>query len=167
MAVTQRLLDVWIVETQTVYREVPFTVITDWIQQGRLLPDDRARPTGKGSWYALSAIPAFAPYFPKPEPQRADDQAEALEPVELGFTTRRHGEGEESDPDMIPLIDISLVLLIFFMMTAAAQSGLFSPIDTPPARHMLSSLDEGFWVGIDRGAKGEPVYSLGKKNDQL
>src|SRR5262245_18873215 len=136
MADKRRALDVWVVETGTVYREVPFTVVTDWIQQGRLLPDDKARPAGKGGWYRLADIPAFAVYLPKPEPFRAEDQAEALEPVEAELPSRRHRRDyEEDDPDMIPLIDISLVLLIFFIMTAVVQVGIFSPIATPPAKH--------------------------------
>src|SRR5262245_52020574 len=136
MAEKRRVLDVWVVDTNTVYREVPFTVVADWIQQGRLLAEDKARPSGKGGWFPLGDLPALAAYFPKPEPVRVEDKAEALEPVEFDLAPPRHDE-EADDPDMIPLIDITLVLLIFFMMTAAVQAGLFSPIDTPPARHQL------------------------------
>ena len=35
---------------------------------------------------------------------------------------------------MIPLIDISLVLLVFFMLTAAEMIAV-SPVETPPAEH--------------------------------
>jgi biopolymer transport protein ExbD len=168
MTEKRRILDVWIVETNTVYREVPFTAVADWIQQGRLLAEDKVRPAGKGAWFLLSAIPAFAPFFPKPEPFRVEDQAEALEPVEVGLTPRRHAVGEEDDPDMIPLIDITLVLLIFFMMTAAVSAGIFSPIDTPPAKHQLHTIEQGmFWVGIDRDKQGEPRYSLGKDDREI
>jgi hypothetical protein len=44
MAEKRRFLDIWVVDTNTVYREVPFTVVTDWIQQGRLLVEDKGRP---------------------------------------------------------------------------------------------------------------------------
>jgi biopolymer transport protein ExbD len=169
MAEKRRFLDVWVVETNTVYREVPFTVVTDWIQQGRLLTDDKARPSGKGGWYRLGDIPAFAVYFPKPEPFRVEDQAEALEPVEVDLPTphRRH-QDEDDDPDMIPLIDITLVLLIFFMMTAAVNAGLFSPIDTPPAKHQLATIGEGmFWVGLDKDKQGEVRFSFGKDDRDI
>ena len=33
----RRFLDVWIIESNTVYREVPYTVVCDWIQQGQKL----------------------------------------------------------------------------------------------------------------------------------
>ncbi len=169
MAEKRRFLDVWVVETNTVYREVPFTAVTDWIQQGRLLPEDRAKPSGTPKWYQLADIPAVAVYFPKPEPFRVEDQAEALEPVEADvLPSRRRQQDEEDDPDMIPLIDITLVLLIFFMMTAAVNAGLFSAIDTPPAKHQLAQIKEGsFWVGIDKDKQGELRYSFGKDNRDI
>jgi biopolymer transport protein ExbD len=176
----QRLLDVWVMELNTVYREVPFVVVTDWLQQGRLLGDDCVRLAGSKKWHHVSAVPAFAPYVPKVEPHRAEDKAEALEPVELGFdwghTTR---EEEDEDVDMIPLIDISLVLLIFFMMTASVGSGVLSNIDTPSARHQLATIAKGsYWVGIDtrsragtteKDEQGRPLpwYSLGREQTEL
>ena len=50
MAEKQRFLDIWIVESNTVYKEVPFNVITDWVQQGRLLEADQAKPSGAKDW---------------------------------------------------------------------------------------------------------------------
>jgi len=68
--------------------------------------------------------------------------------------------------DMIPLIDVSLVLLIFFMMTTAIAAGVFSSIPTPTAKHQLTSTDaDMYWIGIelDRDNKEVPPrYSLGK-----
>src|SRR4051812_8473605 len=108
-AAKQRLLDVWILETNTVYREVPFVVVTDWLQQGRLLREDCVRLAGSKKWHAIQAVPALGPYLPRVEAQRAEDKAEALEPVELGFEAHRGpGEEDDEDVDMIPLIDISL-----------------------------------------------------------
>ena len=46
MSKKQVTLDVWIVEGNTVYKEVPYAVVTDWLQQGRLLEDDKAKPSG-------------------------------------------------------------------------------------------------------------------------
>src|SRR5258708_4616478 len=145
----QRLLDVWILEINTVYKEVPFVVVTDWVQQGRLLADDCVRLAGSKKWHAISAVPALGPYLPKIEPQRAEDRAEALEPVALGLEWRRPGEEDDEDVDMIPLIDISLVLLIFFMMAASVSSRLMAGIATPSAPHPPAALTPGtFWDGI-------------------
>src|SRR6516164_8744053 len=138
----QRMLDVWILEINTVYREVPFVVVTDWLQQGRLLGDDCVRLAGSKKWHAIRTVPALRPYLPKVEPQRAEDRAEALEPVELGLEAHGRGEEEDEDVDMIPLIDISLVLLIFFMMTASTVPGVLSAIATPAASHQVASITQ-------------------------
>jgi biopolymer transport protein ExbD len=159
----ERTFDVWIVETNTVYRSVPFAVITDWVQQGRLLAEDKLRaPTGQ-KWVRVSEITAFAAYLPKAEPHRADDRAEALEPVQMEFAWKRRSTGaEDDDVDMIPLIDVSLVLLVFFMMTATVSSAA-ATIAVPEAAFKLIGFNpEMWWIGIDRGADGEPRYSLGR-----
>jgi biopolymer transport protein ExbD len=180
MATTKlRLLDVWIVEINTVYREVPFAVVTDWLQQARLLADDCVRLAGSKKWHAIRAVPALTPYLPRLQPKAAQDRAEALEPVELDVEWRHPGEAEDEDVDMIPLIDISLVLLIFFMMTASVTFGIFSPIATPAAEHQLAAITkDSYWVGIDvrtrggtveKGPDGQPLpwFSSGKDNREL
>jgi biopolymer transport protein ExbD len=179
MAGKKKLLDVWIVDLNTVYREVPYAVVTDWLQQGRLLGDDKVRSAGAANWHTIGRVPALAPYLPKKEEFRAEDQAEALEPVEVGFDWKRADEDDDEDVDMIPLIDISLVLLIFFMMTASVSSGFFSPINTPGARHQLAAISKDqFWIGIDiKGPDGKteksadgkavPWYSLGRDTSVL
>lgn len=175
----ERLLDVWLKDLNEVYSGVPFTVVADWLQQGRLLAEDRVRMAGNQKWHTIAAVPALAPYLPRAEPLQVQDQAEALEPVELGLDWRRPSEDEDEDVDMIPLIDISLVLLIFFMMTATVSSGVLSPIDTPAARHQLEAIaNDTYWVGIQlssRGGKIEPDaqgrplpwYSLGLDKNEL
>jgi biopolymer transport protein ExbD len=162
MTEPRRFLDVWIVETNTIYREVPFSVVADWVQQGRLLEDDMLRPSGTAQWFKVGASPAFAAYLPRAEPYRAEDQAEALEPVHLDFAWKRRPEDEEDDVDMIPLIDISLVLLIFFMMTATVVA-VGAGIEVPPVEHgaELDSNPQTIWIGIDRAIDGAPIYSLG------
>ena len=133
MAEKRRFLDVWIIESNTVYKEVPFAVVADWVQQGRLLADDMIKPSGTKDWFKLGASPEMAPYLPKVTPHRPDDQAEALEPVMLDFAYKRPREDEDDDVDMIPLIDVSLVLLIFFMLTASAAA-VASTVNNPRGR---------------------------------
>jgi biopolymer transport protein ExbD len=156
-------VDVWIVDTNTVYKEVPFTVVTDWLQQGRLLDSDCVKPSNIKDWYHIRDVPGLAAFLPRIEPFRAEDRAEALEPVNVDFAWRPRHDDEEDDVDMIPLIDVSLVLLIFFMMTAtvAASSGLFN---TPVAQYGtgITSDPQMLWVGIERASDGRPVYSFGQ-----
>lgn len=161
MAEKRRFLDVWIVESNTVYREVPYTVVVDWIQQGRLLEDDMLRWSGQAQWFRLGSTPAFSAYMPRPEPHRAEDQAEALESVHSDFGWKRRHDDEDDDVDMIPLIDVSLVLLIFFIMTGSAVV-VASNIKTPQADFGdLVDRPQMIWVGIDKDPDGKPVYTLG------
>ncbi|MFL5244209.1 MAG: ExbD/TolR family protein [Gemmataceae bacterium] len=160
MADNARLVDVWILEGNTVYKEVPFTVVADWIQQGRLLDDDMLRWSGQNDWFRLNSKPIFAAYLPKDEPLRANDEVEAMEPVAGEITIKHKAEQEEDDPDMIPLIDITLVLLIFFIMTttSAFTSGIF----TPEALFGFTTANpQLMWIGINKDPNGELVYSLG------
>ncbi len=163
MADIQRFFDVWIVGTNAAYRKVPYTVVTDWVQQGRLLANDKLRPSGAKEWARLSDVPAFAAFLPQAERHRAEDVAEALEPVEVEMAWKRRPEDEDDDVDMIPLIDVSLVLLVFFIMTTAAIGGAVSFIHTPPAEHKLLAIDKNMiWVGIDRDGDGQLIYYLGQ-----
>jgi len=161
MAEKQRFLDVWIIDSNTVYREVPFAVVTDWVQQSRLLADDMLRPSGTAEWFKVGGSPEFAPYLPKLEPFQAEDQAEALAPVQLDFQLKQSHD-EDDDVDMIPLIDVSLVLLIFFMLTAPGiASGL--GIATPGAVSggTTTPAPEDVQVGV-RLDGDNPVYSFGE-----
>jgi len=160
MAEKRRFLDIWIVETNTVYKEVPFTVVTDWIQQGRLLEGDMYKPSGTRDWLRLGGAAEFEPYFPKPEANRPDDQAEAMEPVDLDLHYTKPHEGEDEDVDMIPLIDVSLVLLVFFMLSATG-AGLAATVSTPEVDATLRGENPGaLRLDIDREGDGAPLYSV-------
>jgi biopolymer transport protein ExbD len=176
-ATKQRVLDVWILESNTVYRQVPFTVVTDWLQQGRLLAEDRVRPVGKEAWYPIGKVAALAAFLPRADPQGVEDQAEALAPVELEVQLPKTVEAEDDEVDMIPLIDVSLVLLIFFVMTAAVQSGMVSPVNTPRVKYIANQMDKDvLWVELNvHSANGKvqlkdgqpvPWYSLGKEGNR-
>jgi biopolymer transport protein ExbD len=160
MAEKRRFIDVWIIDSNTVYREVPFQVVADWVQQGRLLEDDKIRPSGTAEWFRVGGSPDFTPYLPRAEPFRADDQAEALEPVELDFRYRHRHDDEDDDVDMIPLIDVSLVLLIFFMLTAPTVGALFIPTPEATYGHIASNPEE-IVLGINLvDPDSPPVFSM-------
>jgi biopolymer transport protein ExbD len=160
MVEKRRFLDIWIVESNTVYKEVPFEVVTDWLGQGRLLEDDMFKPSGTREWFRFGGHHEFEPYLPKPEPNRTEDRAEALEPVEVSFAFTRPKEDEDEDVDMIPLIDVSLVLLVFFMLTASAAT-MAASVRTPDVEHTITK-DSPSAVRIDiANNEGVPSYSIG------
>lgn len=168
MSEKRRFLDVWIIESNTVYREVPFQVVADWVQQGRLLENDMLRRSGTAEWFPVGGSSDFSPYLPRAEPFRVDDTAEALEPVELDFRWKKRHDEEDDDVDMIPLIDVSLVLLIFFMLTASS-AGLAALVPTPQAEYG-TLLIGGVQLNINLEGDGDnrqPVYSLSVDNRLL
>jgi biopolymer transport protein ExbD len=160
VAEKKRFLDLWILETNTVYKEVPYAVVTDWLQQGRLLEDDKAKPSGTKDWQRLGDLLEMQPFLPRAEVDRPDDQAEALEAVHLDFAYKKPSDQEDDDVDMIPLIDVSLVLLVFFMLTASGLA-VVSPVETPQTEHgVMADAKEGLSIDINRDADGNPVYAL-------
>lgn len=161
MAEKRRMLDVWILETKTVYRAVPYAIVTDWVQQGRLLESDMVRPSGTEKWVPLVSLPDFSVYLPRPEPFRAEDKAEALEPVEVDFSWKRPPPEDDSDVDMIPLIDVSLVLLLFFMMTASVATAA-ALVNTPEALYGAQVANDArmFSIHMTPAADGTTLYSL-------
>lgn len=157
---TASQFDVWLVRANRVYQAVPYEVVADWLQQGRVTATDRARVDGTEPWQDVSAVPGLAVYLPQRSPLPVDDGAEALEPVELGIVIRHRRGDDDDDVDMVPLIDISLVLLIFFMMTATvAVAG--SRVIVPESQYaMLISGPSMLSIGMDLGPDGQPVYSF-------
>jgi biopolymer transport protein ExbD len=167
MAEKRRFYDLWIVEANTVYQEVPFDVVADWVQQGRLLEDDMMRPSGTAEWRRLGDFMDFSVYIPKPRAEPEPPSAvEPMEPVEPGFSWRRRPELEEAEVDMIPLIDVSLVLLIFFMLTTKDIGGGGPPVPTPAAENgeVAAAGIDSAWVAVDLigdGPNRRPIYSCG------
>src|SRR5436190_16687172 len=159
MTEKRRFIDVWLVESNTVYKEVPFAVVTDWVQQGRVLETDMWKPSGTANWFPFGGKNDFAPYFPQPEPDRTEDQAEALEPVHVEFTYKRPREEEDDEVDMIPLIDVSLVLLVFFMLSATT-AGMAAFVRTPDVENtLMADTPDAFRIDVAND-KGVPIYSL-------
>src|SRR5262245_28299314 len=62
-----KAFDVWFVTANTVYKAVPYNVVADWTQQGRLAGGDRVRPTGTTeAWVAVREHELLADYLPRP-----------------------------------------------------------------------------------------------------
>jgi len=155
----KRFFDLWFIQANNVIKEVPYHVVTDWIAQGRAVKDDQIKPSGTAEWYPLGAVVAFEPYFPKPGHQ-AEDAYEAMAPVEMDIEWPKGSGVEEEDVDMIPLIDISLVLLIFFMMTTTVAA--ISRISVPDMTNAFTIESNPDVLRIDMDWKNNGVvYGLG------
>jgi biopolymer transport protein ExbD len=152
----KRFFDLWFVAANNVITEVPFHVVTDWIIQTHAVPDDRIRPAGTADWWILGTIPAFEPYFPKPD----ERPRQHIPPVEMEAEWPNKNDEDDDDVDMIPLIDISLVLLIFFMMTMTVASISRIQVPDSSSAHKLESSADVLRIDIDL-QDGKRIYSIG------
>lgn len=157
--------DVWFVQADTVYKAVPFGVVTGWAEQGRLAGTDKVRPAGvQTAWVKVADHPMLADFLFVPgettTAPATGDTAEQLQEIEIDAGWKKVIEDEDDDVDMIPLIDISLVLLIFFMMTATVAA--LSPVSVPEMAHAgpLGKDADAMTVDIDKRATGEVIYAL-------
>ncbi len=168
-----KAFDVWFVAANTVYKAVPYNVVADWTQQGRLARTDKVRPTGtEEAWVAVGEYDLLTDYLTRPSAATAapaqfevvdESTAPAAEPVELPDPEpgRRVSRPEDDDEvDMIPLIDISMVLLVFFIMIQAA--GALAPVDVPEMKYAgsLSNDPAAITITIDRLNTEDVFYSV-------
>ncbi len=134
-----KAFDVWFVAANTVYKGVPYNVVADWAQQGRLAPTTwcgrpvRRSPGSRSRITSSSRTISPAPPRRKlcrrrlptitirsqDRPLRRRTRLAMSRPncrTPSRFAISRRGGDEDDDVDMIPLIDISMVLLVFFIM---------------------------------------------------
>jgi biopolymer transport protein ExbD len=193
--------DVWFVTANTVYKGVPYNVVADWTQQGRLAGTDMVRPSGTDEpWVRVADNELLADYLPRatakaapnpapapaapaapgsgaaaaaptapgaraaPAPAPAEGAEKAAEkPVELPDPEPpppRSRFEEDDDVDMIPLIDISMVLLVFFIMIQAA--GALAPVDVPEMKYagQLTNDPDAITITIEKLNTEEVYYSV-------
>ncbi|WP_439631137.1 ExbD/TolR family protein [Gemmata sp.] len=174
MAKPPKAFDVWFVTANTVYKGVPYHVVADWTQQGRLGATDMVRPAGtEAEWARVDAQDGLTDYLPRPtavrtvwaeaESAAGPDPTPPGEPIELpepepGPAAPRIEDDDEVD--MIPLIDISMVLLVFFIIIRAA--GALAPVDVPEMRYAgeLASDPFAITINVDKADEFTVVYSV-------
>lgn len=189
MAKPPKAFDVWFVTANTVYKGVPYNVVADWVQGGRLAAADMLRPAGTSvAWGKVADNEFLSDYLPRPTRAKAVPAAATVATVAPGggFEVVGESEGgaapeaehvelpdheppprkraaeEDDDVDMIPLIDVSMVLLVFFIIMRAA--GALAPVDVPEMRYagQLSNDPEAITISIDKLNELEVFYSVRK-----
>jgi len=177
-----KAFDVWFVVANTVYKGVPYNVVADWTQQGRLAPTDMVRPAATNmAWatvaeheflsdflprpttakaVAAESAPGFEVVDPKVGPSPLADAHAAELPDPESLTLRRRGGEDDDEVDMIPLIDISMVLLVFFIMLQAASA--LPSIDVPEMKYagQLSTDPTAMTISIEKLNERDVYYSV-------
>lgn len=166
-----KAFDVWLVAADTVYKGVPYNVVADWTQQGRLAPADKVRPAGTNEpWVEVGRHDLLADYVARPTvAKRVVESAAAGGAVAAAPEDAELPEPEpppasrfedDDEVDMIPLIDISMVLLVFFILVQAA--GALAPVDVPEMKYagQLTADPEAITIVIEKLNTEEVYYSV-------
>jgi len=174
-----RAFDVWFVTANTVYKAVPYNVVADWTQQGRLAPTDMVRPAGtEEAWARVSEHDLLADFVPRantakrvvaaapvavaaaPGSAPAATEGEAVELPEPEEPPSKSRFEDDDEVDMIPLIDISMVLLVFFILVQA--TGAIAPVDVPEMKYagQLTADPEAITITIEKLNADEVYYSV-------
>ena len=167
-----KAFDVWFVAANTVYKAVPYNVVAEWTLGGRLSGTDMVRPAGtEAAWVPVAGYELLSDYLPRPAATAEPTPGAALAPVaapvekpvelpdpEPGPRASRFEDDDEVD--MIPLIDISMVLLVFFIIIQAA--GALAPVDVPEMKYggHLSSDPEAITITIEKSSDTDVYYSV-------
>ena len=161
MAKAVDAFDVWFLAADQVYRGVPWAVVSGWAEQGRLAGSDRVRPAGSTvAWQRVQDHPRLADFLFDPARHLGESAGESA-PVELDVEPRaRARELEDDEVDMIPLIDVSLVLLVFFMLTTVVAA--VSPVNVPEMKYAqeIAKEADSITVMIDKLGAAEHAYAL-------
>ena len=150
--------DVWIVKANQVIREIPATTILQWIGERRLISRDKIRPAGTAEWFEVGQNPSLANNPLQNENVELEDSASA---------SQLFGKHQvvDDDIDMIPLIDVSLVLLVYFLMSTSSM-GSGTSTKLPIAEYAsVKGIKDQAWIEIDSSKK----FTVGlaeRKKDQ-
>lgn len=128
-------------------------------------PEDEPEPEPEPA-----ALPASGSDIAPPRPVERAERAIAADPevraeVEGDAEFPKPHPDEDDDVDMIPLIDISLVLLVFFIMTAKVAP--VARVQVPDTQNIAqrSNAKGSYWIGVDLGPGNAPLYSLSKDGE--
>ena len=166
-----KAFDVWFVAANTVYKQVPYGVVADWTGQGRLAASDMIRPAGSTEpWQRVDKNRLLADYLPRAAPPVVAVAAAGASPEAEAQAAEAHGGGDEHWPhpkaeeddevDMIPLIDISMVLLVFFIMMQSSKA--LDPVDIPDMVYAgkLNANATAITIVIDKASETDIKYSV-------
>jgi len=150
--------DVWIIKANQVIREIPAATIAQWIEERRLVVRDKIRPAGTANWFEVGQHPSLINILP----QKENPKPETLESQSHSF--QKH-QSVDDDIDMIPLIDVSLVLLVYFLMsTSSLGSGTSTKL--PIAEYAsVQGIKDQAWIEVENN-KAYTVGFAERKKDQ-
>jgi biopolymer transport protein ExbD len=129
-------LELRVVSLDRVYGPLSLEKLVQLAAQGRLSPHDQVRTAGTSAWHSITEVPAVAASMP--QPSMAQMAADGGTAVDLGDEAAQRWklrdstwQPEEAEIDMAPMIDVTFLLLIFFMVSNSMANP--TAMDVPAA----------------------------------
>lgn len=172
MPKTPRTFDLWMISADTVYRGMPYQVLSGWVEQGRVGRQDKVRADGDTAWTLIGDHPLLADFLPRTTTRfttvapvsvtndNVPPPSPPLDDLDIEVEWKKPSRDDDDEVDMIPLIDISLVLLIFFMMTSVVSA--LSPVNVPSMKNAPELEDDktAFTVHVDKESNGDVFFAV-------
>ncbi len=146
-------------DSKKIYKGLPLATIKAWILEARIEPDDYVTNTEIKKWAPASSIDELVAYF---SPDTLGSGVMSGRDTKLPWESRSSSE-DEMTIDMTPMIDVTFILLIFFMVTATFSIHEVKNIQIPKAKHTTKGKQEKISVSVD--AAGQ-IY-VGKSKIEL
>jgi len=141
-----------------IYKGLPLATLKTWILEVRIDADDYVTNATLKKWVRVSKIEELTPFF---APESLGTDVISSEDLNLGW--HRQGENQELEIDMTPMIDVTFLLLIFFMVTATFAIHEVKSIKNPQAKHLQKYKQEKLSVSV---YKDKSIY-IGKEQVSL
>ena len=126
-----------------IYQDLPLHTIQQWILEARVEPNDLVRGTVMPDWLPANQVPELQRFF--------SPRAMGSDVISRGDASNLFGrrEVEELGIDLTPFIDITFLLLIFFVVTAQFQHQSMR-VDPPSAKNTASRRQERLVVVVSK-----------------
>ncbi|NUM36978.1 MAG: biopolymer transporter ExbD [Candidatus Brocadiae bacterium] len=144
-------------DTGKIYEKIPFSSLKAWVLEARVFPEDFVMNPLSNNWVKAEEIQELNELF-FPEGRGGD----LLTVKGMAFPWKSQ-EIEPAEIDFTPMIDMTFLLLIFFISTATFTMHEIKNIQVPKAAVTQKFKEEKLAVTIDKNKR----ICLGKNEIQL
>ncbi|WP_372371316.1 ExbD/TolR family protein [Candidatus Uabimicrobium sp. HlEnr_7] len=131
-------------DSQKIYKDLPLATIKTWILEARIEADDYVSSAELKKWVKASSLSIFESYF---APSSTGSDVISSRDLSFGWST---DDDEDTHVDLTPMIDVTFLLLIFFMVTATFAVHEIANIKVPDAKNTKKYQEKKMTVSIDR-----------------
>lgn len=144
-------------DTGKVYGKISFAKLKAWILEARIEPFDYVTNPQLKQWVEAVSIQELAPFF-TPDSMGS----EVISTQDIGFAWKTKDD-EELTLELTPMIDVTFLLLIFFMVTATFAIHEVKNVTVPKGKHTEQYKQEKLSIAVDKNRR---IY-LGKEEVSL